>query len=1230
VKYFNILFAILIVFFPNDGRTSCFEPDDPEIVSSNKEMTVGKCIIPISIDEDNYGWNILRNTLDKSDRRTSFIKYVYPANTNIGMFEREKYTLKSGKALGERCSLLINTPGLFYSEIDKNGNAKADGSTKSHLADFWKSIHSLDSKSKRVRKGFADNIAIDPSKRMYNSDDDSTRPRGQSTCSALGMCACKGGFSCTELSSFSGILEPEPFGNQGDFTRVGNPRIFPYDINKNAYKKKDNWCYSLKTCESGDDSPRKKCLDDGRESHWCEDIENRCLYTSKCKLPVTSISYDTDNLPTCEHSFECGSGYCEQLPDSILEKIGEGDTIAQQNNKKICLPYAECIPTCIGNEKQITQSNQYCCAGLLNVGGTCRILADGFELPPEMYIDDENAENCNYKIAFKDHDGEAFCLGAEHWGTREECESEIEWYSALSGSYCKVNGFKNIDISEELCRSGDWFDNPDFLKMRYMYYTRLFEGLQWLWGTANSPGSNDTFGVNQTAVKTLMRFYESNQEINDSFYELMNNVKVEFSSAAQSEGAATGVNTIIALSEMYNELSILDQLRSDLFFEISGVESILDPPTDMASLQNLVDLGNTRASASLSDNKISGENVVGGKTIWENETLVGFFKKVNSHKPLNNGNASLRYDAHQGKTNCGFVRKKVGKKNSWCLNTKVTPNKPVHCAYSFVTGGVNDGDCIKEGWRIDDGAGGYHGSPSSGGLIDAIYPDSLNSSLFNLKQDELYSWINKLYISDANAFFFGPKRVRTGGNRGSISSGVLLDRIKRDWTSFATNNYSMETACIGEIRPTVPGSISMEEAFFIEKYSNENTSLTMESFSDNYKQFSKEEKREKFLDFGTRILYDFFVRFHFHKHDSAKGTYRYYKDNQNTGEYNGAVELINGALWLIEFHKVNAEMNEKIGACLKEKAEQLNQSLSAGDNEGVDEENYKNMVGNLSADFPSCPEGNNRGGGESSSSTGSGASNIKINEMNLGETNSAIDTKMGAAKISSGESKLNLSDKGAIAGVNSSAEASGGIGKSGNTISAKIRIARKKAHAKIGEIRKLTLKKKKGPTGFLEKLGKKLSSFINPVSRLQTLENVENKSPKYVSLGIPKINDAAKSAKKKEMAKVKNKLKKELVSSSKRTVVDDSSEIDQRDFSISIEDNNEEDLPPVLKKMLKEAKNNAHKYKKEEGDSLFLIISKSYMTSGVNRLLKPKKKKMSKGLPSLKEKKYNGKKKWID
>ena len=78
---------------------------------------------------------------------------------------------------------------------------------------------------------------------------------------------------------------------------------------------------------------------------------------------------------------------------------------------------------------------------------------------------------------------------------------------------------------------------------------------------------------------------------------------------------------------------------------------------------------------------------------------------------------------------------------------------------------------------------------------------------------------------------------------------------------------------------------------------------------------------------------------------------------------------------------------------------------------------------------------------------------------------------------------------------------------------------------------------------------------------------------------------------------------------------------------INLEDDNEEDLPPVLQKMLKEAQVNAHKYTKKEGDSLFLIISKSYMTSGVNRLLRPKKEKNVKRFTFIKSEKVQQKEK---
>ena len=125
---------------------------------------------------------------------------------------------------------------------------------------------------------------------------------------------------------------------------------------------------------------------------------------------------------------------------------------------------------------------------------------------------------------------------------------------------------------------------------------------------------------------------------------------------------------------------------------------------------------------------------------------MGLFKKVNSLKSLNGENSGFRYDASQGRRSCDFVRQKVGKTNTWCKNKRKNPPKPMTCAWDYVYGGVNDGDCIQEGWRLDDAGGGYHGTPGAGGLVDPIYPESLNSSLIDLKKEELYSKLNTCFF----------------------------------------------------------------------------------------------------------------------------------------------------------------------------------------------------------------------------------------------------------------------------------------------------------------------------------------------------------------------------------------------------------------------------------------------------------------------------------------------------
>ena len=116
-------------------------------------------------------------------------------------------------------------------------------------------------------------------------------------------------------------------------------------------------------------------------------------------------------------------------------------------------------------------------------------------------------------------------------------------------------------------------------------------------------------------------------------------------------------------------------------------------------------------------------------------------------------------------------------------------------------------------------------------------------------------------------------------------------------------------------------------------------------------------------------------------------------------------------LYTIEFHKINAEMNKKIGSCLQEKADLLSQSLSAGESESIDEEGYQNMVGNLSADFPNCPAGSSSGGGSRSSNGGEGETKIEVGDMELETTSDVTDTKMRKAKSGIGQTTMNLSEK---------------------------------------------------------------------------------------------------------------------------------------------------------------------------------------------------------------------------
>ena len=276
---------------------------------------------------------------------------MYPGKSGTSInHNREKYNLMSGKNRGERCNTVFNTPGLFYKKFDNNGNPTGGWvngvRTKINLRKFWDSMPDYDSDEDKESRGFKDGSWTRlSSERMYHSNDDSSSPDGKSTCSAVGMCICKQSTQCTELSTFYNITVPEPFGNQGTTTRVRDPNNFNYDLSQARFTKKNNWCYELRGCSGNDKSPYSLCVDDGNSSSYCSGLENRCLYTAECKLKTTETSFDTMNLPPCEHSFECGSGYCEKIPNDIIQRVnGIGATIPAGFSRKVCLPHAVCAP----------------------------------------------------------------------------------------------------------------------------------------------------------------------------------------------------------------------------------------------------------------------------------------------------------------------------------------------------------------------------------------------------------------------------------------------------------------------------------------------------------------------------------------------------------------------------------------------------------------------------------------------------------------------------------------------------------------------------------------------------------------------------------------------------------------------------------------------------------------------------------------------------------------------
>ncbi len=1265
MRFFLSLFVLLNVITPNGSHASgCVVANDNNIVDSDKNVSLGVCISPSRFtgrsnsDPDTtiralYGWKILKWSLNKNDDTERNELYEYPGFRvqTEHSYLKERYNLRSGKNLGARCNILFNTPGLFYKDFNNFGNPDQGGGTGVNLSRFWDSMLDYDTKKEREAVGFHKGKKRF-AKQMFHFSDDNGNDKNRSTCSAVGMCVCKQEYNCTELSSFYNATNPVGVGSNPQATRVKNPNNFKYDLTKNKYIRKNNWCYQINPCDPGHKSPKKLCEDNNGDN--CGQWTDKCLYTAECKVKTTETNYSNENLPSCNHSFECGSGYCEKLPQTVIDRV-EGDVTVP--NRKVCLPHALCVPKCTQLGDPLATRHDYCCVGLMNINGVCKKNATSFEEPPEMQVVTVDEDTCQYKLDYVSGN-QSYCLGADHWGSQTECEANYVWTGdSIPSNVCLVNGVTFDNIPEGQCVGGQWFNDSDALKMKFIYYQRLFEAIQWLWGDADSDGSRDHFGMYDRAKLTARRLRTEETELNNAFYQIMDQAKIDFTDLSQEEGAATGVGAYTAMGNMFDSLSKLSYVRSKMYMDISGLHVVLYPQSGNLSFASMVNEGQARISGNRTDNNLSGSGykvwvspssdfysrvlVDSDSDTWKNTTLMGVWKKINSLKRVQNGSNYGSFNSHGGKNKCPFRTTHVGKNNS-CKRKKPNNGQWVRarCSWERLTSGngINDGDCIKEGWIIKDsdtGVPDIHGNPGSGGLVDGIYPMSIRSSFIQKNTDQLYTFLNKIFIEKAMA---ASKREHIGIEVPSRTSGQLLSNIERVWSEFANLPHEMDTHCIGAERPFIPGSINVEEAYFLDKA--EGGTLDYLDFKEQvFQSMTAEEKRERFLKLSARIVRDFFINFHWHLHDPGKGTFRFYRDRDNDGEYNGIVDLINASYWLSSFYDHNQVLNRKISQCMYGKAEEL--KIVLGSKKGTqirNRNNYEALMGNKNSEFPSCP--NNEGrvigndpsdpsspGTPGSPGTGSLGDAGDSRDIIPGENKSLAEKEKSTNKLTTGNnSKGAFENKGFINSVDVGSQTEAGTqtstsGTSGNSGTSNVNSSKFSTNAKLNSIRKEIKKDLKKRTPFLKIFSQKIASYKKPALRISTLEESKYNAPVFASIDTSLI-----PSNKKPEAKVKKSIGIELD--------DDDNDYDEDDYEGSYSGGSgQDDTPPneEVSRLLKNIKKRKLSYKANENDTIFQKISKTYMRVGLRRLIgkKARKRINKRGLPSLKTKNLKNKKRFL-
>ncbi len=1312
LKYFY-LFILFVSFTPIKLYSGCVDANTDTLMS-------GYCIKPSGpnlwwdfLSNDNkknkdqirngyqknknknyvFGWNLRERHVwrnpDIDKEKLKFIPYMW--------FDKDyasSVTLRSKQKQGGRCNLFYNMEGMFFEYKDSDNNKlktreEHDDNLRWYLKRFQNFTKNWEKNEGQIGTGdlsrnklkalgfkggssarYAERMVRDYNDRGYLVGHAKNNDNGKSACETLGICPCEKHYRCTSIDSLMDLSEPIVYGNQS-YTRTKNSSI-PAKYS-HEYHLPINKCYKLADCNGNSDGNikdfcKQKQNEDGEERDFrCHKYPNKCLYVTECKSPA---SKPFDGAQTCNHDFQCGSGYCQRFSNKIVTKFKEDPAAFNfeslmgkiKKGSGVCLPMARCIPKCTKENKKLKDSvMSHCCPGLVNSGGTCQSIGLKVTRPPEFELDRRNEQSCSIPLKYEagmDH----FCLGAEQWNdSQSDCEktysikteevpqdsqdgvssydqADNDGYSESDNEtqeedVCYVDGVRNRQIDIKFCFGGMWSEKIG-VKLPYLYYTRLFEGLQWLWGQADSEGTNHTFGHYKNARDTMKLFFEKNSDIEDSFYAEVDSIRSEFSQSSQTEGGASGISALTAISKLYEALEEIDTQRSDLFNKISGQEAIpFEHQREQKRIKS-VDID--------SSDYEEVDNYVFKKTFAK--LIKGLNSNVGHYGPSDKDRHEGQYSLAQGYDwKCGFGRKIWKSKNNVCYRND---DKPAKCFWGG--GGQNrksltDGDCVKEGWRIDDLYGPFHGTQGKGGVLDGIYPKSIRSSMNHPSQEpnlpqQFIDYFKKLSL--AAKAYAGATNQEIGKDISPISLGQLRLNIKRDWSSWADELVGVNGECQGPYRKRVPAIVTFEEGYIHHLQNTKSEDIKNKiDFRKDWRKKSFDEKRKIYHDIVSNILTDFFVGFHWHSYSKRKETYRFFRDRKNHREYDGAIKLYNAALWLKNFYAKNVEANAAIKECLSGRVVDLTDAMNSNNSmgnagAGIGNPDFLKLLGDNSTSHPEgCPgpdsnNPNNPSNNSSSDLDSSGFGNFEIVNNGLGEGVGNKETgQYDSDAFNAGNvNKSNVTENGGTTtgqtpGTNSGTGASlvgdskNAKSETGNS-SAKSRNKGKKKLVKLSKedqkkINNLNLKEafnKFAKTPSLKTILGPQASFGEMTSALTPVPFTDS-SPSNKS---EMSDEEAEAYELLQALQAQND-----GSGSGGDDIDFDDDEDEEGFEDVTTSGNDSGVDPELVRAMEK---NLDKYKAKEDDNLWKKISKTYMREGLKRLVRKRKYK-KKNIPSLKNRK---------